>query len=60
MPIAARRSAPLSSTYHPRRDVLIAVALKALLIAGIYFLLVSPSTPPPADAAATAAAVISR
>ena len=43
--------------YRPRRDVAAAFVLKAILLAALYLLFFGSTARPPADAAATAAAI---
>jgi hypothetical protein len=42
----------------PGRDVLVALAIKAVLLSGIYLLFFAPAHRPPSDAGATAEALI--
>ena len=55
---AASTRASDSSAFRPRRDILVALLLKATLLVAIYVLLVRPAERPRADAEATASAVI--
>jgi len=48
----------LSRTACPQRDVLVALALKGVLLLTIYFLFFGPAHRLPSDASATAAALI--